>query len=162
MGTGDSGRYYTSHGSKRVHHGALIHSFDGRYSHDQKTGRIINIKSGGHGQSAMEIMDKSGIKYNIVKTYSNGVRVGNIPGIKDKMKKTGTGMAWFPKDWTTKDAVRAGEHVSGLKRNRGVPDGKVIWGTYKGVRVGIIKTNGQIATIFPDSKRQPSLKKGRK
>ena len=159
MGTGDSGRYYTSRGSNRVHHNALIHSFDGRYSHDQKTGKIINIKSGGHGQSAMDIMDRNGIKYNVAKTYPNGVRVGNIPSIKDKLKKTGTGMVWFPKSWSVKDMVRAGEHVSGLKHNRGVADGVTIWGVYKGVRVGVKKTHGQIATIFP-SYQQPG--KGKK
>ena len=156
MGTGESGRYYTSHGSKRVHHGALIHSFDGRFTRNPRTGKIQNIKSGGHGQSALNIMDKNGIKYNIVKTYSNGVRVGNIPSIKDRVKKHGTGMGWFPKNWTIQDMVRAGEHVSGLKQNRSVKDGTPIWGTYKGVRVGVIKTHGQIATIFPDSRKQPN------
>lgn len=30
------------------------------------------------------------------------------------------------------------------------PDGVPAFGTYKGVRVGIIRTNGQIATVFPD------------
>lgn len=159
MGTGVSGRYYTSHGSRTVHHGALIHSFDGKYSTNNRTGAIINIKSGGHGQSALDIMDKNGIKYNIVKTYSNGVRVGNIPGIKNNIKKTDTGMAWFPKSWSQKDMVRAGEHVAGLKCNRGAKDGTIIWGTWKGVRVGVIKTHGQIATIFPDSKYQPTKKR---
>ena len=65
-----------------------------------RTGKIQNIKSGGHGQSALDVMDKNGIKYNIVKTYPNGVRVGNIPSIHTKTKKTGTGMAWFPKSWS--------------------------------------------------------------
>jgi hypothetical protein len=159
MGTGESGRYYTSHGSRRVHHGALIHSFDGRFTRNPRTGKIQNIKSGGHGQSSLNVMDRNGIKYNIVKTYPNGVRVGNIPSIKDREKKHGTGMAWFPKDWTIRDMVRAGEHVSSLKHNRGVKDGKIIWGTYKGVRVGVIKTHGQIATIFPDSRNQPNKKR---
>ncbi|MEG0491924.1 MAG: EndoU domain-containing protein, partial [Clostridia bacterium] len=77
--------------------------------------------------------------------------MGNIPSIKDKVKSkgTGTGMVWFPKSWTVKDMVCAGEHVSGLKHNRGVKDGETIWGVYKGVRVGVKKTHGQIATIFP-------------
>lgn len=105
MGTGVSGRYYTSHGSSIVHHQALIHSFDGEYSRNPRTGVIQNIKSGGHGQSALDIMDRNGIAYNIVKTYPNGVRVGNIPSIKSKIKKTGTGMAWFPKNWSVKDMV---------------------------------------------------------
>ena len=158
MGTGESGRYYTSHGSKRVHHGALIHSFDGRFTRNPRTGKIQNIKSGGHGQSALEIMDKNVIRYNVVKTYPNGVRVGNIQSIKNQLKKHGTGMAWFPKDWTIRDMVRAGEHISGLKHNRGVKDGVTIWGMYKGVKVGVKKTNGQIATIFP-ANVQPKKKR---
>lgn len=162
MGSGESGRYYTSHGSNRVHHGALIHSFDGRFTRNPRTGKIQNIKSGGHGESALEVMGKNGIKYNIVKTYLNGVRVGNIPSIKDRAKKQGTGMAWFPKTWTTRNMVRAGEHVSGLKHNRGVKDGVIIWETYKGVRVGVIKTNRQVATVFPDARYQPVRKNGRK
>lgn len=149
MGSGESGRYYTSHGSKRVHHSALIHSFDGRFTRNPRTGKIQNIKSGGHGQSALNVMDRNGIKYNIVKTYSNGVRVGNIPSIKNQLKRHGTGMAWFPKNWSIRDMIRAGEHVSGLKHNRGAKDGVTIWGMYKGVKVGVKKTNGQIATIFP-------------
>lgn len=48
---------------------------------------------------------------------------------------------------------RAGEHVTRLRRNRGVPDGQHMYGTFKGVRVGVIKTNGQIATVFPDSEQ---------
>lgn len=42
-------------------------------------------------------MDKNGIKYNIVKTLPNGVRVGNIPGIKDKNKKPEPAWHGFPK-----------------------------------------------------------------
>ncbi len=158
MGTGESGRYYTSHGSKRVHHRALIHSFDGRFTRNPRTGKIQNIKSGGHGQSALDVMDRNGIKYNIVKTYSNGVRVGNIPSIKNQLKRNGTGMAWFPKNWSLRDMVRAGEQVSSLKHNRGVKDGVTMWGMYKGVKVGVKKTNGQIATIFP-ANVQPKKKR---
>ncbi len=33
-----------------------------------------------------------------------------------------------------KDIRRAGEHVAGLKKNRHIPNGKTIWGVYKGVR----------------------------
>ena len=46
---------------------------------------------------------------------------------------------------------RAGEHVAQLHRNRNFSDGKAMFGTFKGVRVGVMKTNGQIATVFPDS-----------
>lgn len=162
MGTGESGIYYTSHGSNRVHHKALIHSFDGEYSRNPRTKVIQKIKTGGHGQSAMDIMKANNIKYNIVKTYPNGVRVGNIPSIKDKLKKQGTGMAWFPKSWSQRDMVRAAEHVTGLRINRITRDGITMWGVYKGVRIGVIKTNGQIATVFPDSRFQPDPSRRRK
>lgn len=109
------------------------------------------------------MLDKVGIKYNIVKTYPNGVRVGNIPGHKDKRKRTGTGQAWFPRSWSNKDIRHAGEHVAGLEKNRKVPDGKPVFGTYKGVRVGVIKTNGKPATVFPDTDQSTVLrKKGRR
>ncbi len=39
-------------------------------------------------------------------------------------------------------------------------DGVTMWGTYKGVRVGVIKTNGRVATVFPDED-QGSVLKGR-
>ncbi len=161
MGTGISGNYYTSHGSNRVHHGALIHSFDGRFTRNQKTGRLNKLQSGGHGQTAIDIMDREGVGYTIQKTFKNGVRTGYLEKNKSRLKRNPYGMAWFPTNWTQRDMVRAGEHIGKLKRNRGVPDGKTIWGTYKGIRIGVIKTNGQIATIFPDSHYQPNPKKGK-
>ena len=97
MGTGDSGNYYTSGGSESVHHQALIHSIDGEYTHDPKTGRPQRLKAGGHGQANIEVMEKNGIEYNVVKTYENGVRVGNVPNHKHKRKQAGTTQAWFPR-----------------------------------------------------------------
>ena len=110
----------------------------------------------------MDQLDKYGIKYNVEKTYSNGVRVGNIPNHKNPNKRKSMGQTWFPKSWTTKDIRRAGEHVAGLKGNRHVPDGKAVYGVYKGVRVGVIRTNGKIATVFPDADQSSELKKRRK
>lgn len=150
MGTGESGNYYTSDGSDIIHHEALIHSIDGQFTHNPKTGRPERLKSGGHGQSNMEIMDKNDIEYNVVNTFENGVRVGNVPNHKWKRKRSGTGQAWFPESWTTQDIVKAGEHVASLKTNQNAADGETMWGVYKGVRVGAIKTNGQVATVFPD------------
>ena len=162
MGTGDSGNYYTSGGSDTVHHPALIHSIDGEYTHNPKTGRPQRLKSGGHGQASIEIMEKNGIEYNIVKTYENGVRVGNVPNHKFKRKQTGTAQVWFPTSWTTRDIVKAGEHVASLKSNQEAADGHVMWGTYKGVHVGVIKTNGKIATIFPDEDQSSVLNRRKK
>ena len=71
-------------------------------------------------------------------------------------------MAWFPKNWTVQDMVKAGESVSQTKGNRHKPDGVTMWGTYKGVRVGVKKTNGQIATVFPDNNYQPKPRRNKK
>ena len=159
MGTGESGNYYTSGGSDVVHHPALIHSIDGEYTHNPKTGRPERLKSGGHGQSSMDVMDANGIKYNVVKTFENGVRVGNVPNHKFKRKREGTAQVWFPKSWTTRDIVKAGEYVVSLKSNQGVPDGVTAWETYNGVRVGVIKTDGRVATVFPDENQSGVLKR---
>ena len=160
MGTGKSGRYLNTKGSGRsVSDVALVHSSEGTFTYNPKTKSISKLKSGGHGQKGLNLLDKQGIAYNIVKTYPNGVRVGNVPGHKDKLKQSGIGQSWFPRSWSENDIRRAGEHVAGLKSNRRVPSGKIIFGTYKGVRVGVIRTYGKIATVFPDS-YQPN-KRGR-
>ena len=109
----------------------------------------------------MEILKKAGMEYNVVKTYGNGVRVGNVPLHKDPRKRSGTGQSWFPKGWSEKDVKRAGSHVASLKKNRKAKDGQTVYGMYKGIRVGIIKTNGKIATVFPDT-NQPGGRKGKK
>jgi hypothetical protein len=106
----------------------------------------------------MNELDKYGIRYVVEKTYPNGVRVGHVIDHKSPLKQKPMGQSWFPKDWTTKDIKHAGEHVANLKGNKHSKDGTVVFGMWKGVRVGIIRTHGIIATIFPDSK-QP-YKKG--
>ena len=110
----------------------------------------------------VQLLDKYGIKYNIVKTYPNGVRVGNVPNHKERSKKEGIGQSWFPKSWSDKDIRRAGEHVAGLKGNRHIPDGKTIYGVYKGVRIGVKRTNGKIATVFPDSNQSSVIRRKHK
>ena len=127
----------------------LRHSVLGEFS---TNGRMIN---GGHGQENIEFLNKHNIEYNIVKVYDNGVRVGNIPSHKNKFKRTGIGQAWFPESWKEKDIKNAGEYVANLPENINIPDGTWVFGEYKGVRVGIIKNNGEIGTIIPDNSRQP-------
>jgi hypothetical protein len=108
----------------------------------------------------MNELDKYGIRYKVEKVYPNGVRVGYIIDHTNKAKRESMGQSWFPKNWTSKDIKHAGEHVANLKCNRHAPDGKRLYGMWKGVRVGVIKTHGQIGTIFPDSKQ--SIKRGGK
>ena len=163
MGTSKSGRYLNTKGSGRsVSDFALVHSIEGKYTKPSRKGERLRLISGGHGQSGMNQLDKYGIKYNIEKTYSNGVRVGNIPDHKSPYKRKSMGQTWFPSSWTPKDIRRAGEQVAGLKGNRHAPDGKAFFGVYKGVRVGVIKTNGKIATVFPDADQSSVIKKRRK
>lgn len=62
---------------------------------------------------------------------------------------------------TANDIHRAGEHVSALKSNKNIKDGYNMFGIWKGVRVGVKRTNGKVSTIFPDLK-QPNKQKGKK
>lgn len=163
MGTSKNGRYLNTKGSGRsVSDFALVHSDEGKYTKPSRKGDKLRLVSGGHGQTGMDQLDKYGIKYNVEKTYSNGLRVGNIPNHKNPNKRKSMGQTWFPKSWTTKDIRHAGEHVAGLKGNRHVPDGKAVYGVYKSVRVGVIRTNGKIATVFPDADQSSVLQKRRK
>ena len=109
----------------------------------------------------MNELDKYGIEYHVVKTYPNGVRAGYVPNHKNPKKRVGTGQTWFPKNWTSRDIKHAGEHVANLKRNRKSRDGVAVYGMWKGVRVGVIRTHGVISTIFPDSK-QPYKKRSKR
>ena len=161
MGTTKSGRVLNSHGARgQASQFSVVHSNEGGYTKPQK-GNNIRLKSGGHGQAGMNELDKYGIRYKVEKTYPNGVRVGHVLDHTKKAKRQSMGQSWFPKSWTSKDIKHAGEHVANLKSNRHVPDGKRIYGMWKGVRVGVIKTNGRIGTIFPDS-TQPIKKGGKK
>lgn len=168
MGTTRSGRYLNTAGSAtKVSDYAMVHSDEGDFCWRQfhvngKPAKQIRLKAGGHGQKGMELLDKYHIEYNVVKTYPNGVRVGNVPDHHKKLKREGTGQAWFPKEWSAEKIRKAGEHVAQLKRNLGSEDGKPMNGTYAGVRVGVILTNGKISTVFPDSDQSAVINRGGK
>lgn len=110
----------------------------------------------------IQLLKKYKIQYNIQKVYSNGVRIGNIPNHRKKAKRSGNNQAWFPSKWSEKDIKRAGEHVAALKHNRKIANGVPMFGNYKGVRVGVIKTNGRISTIFPDSDQSQAIRRKKK
>ncbi len=168
MGTTKSGRYLNTKGSGRSMSGfALVHSCEGAFvcSQVRVNGKVeikLRLNNGGHSQKGMDLLDKYDIKYNIVKTYPNGVRVGNVPNHMKRAKRKGVEQAWFPKSWSDKDILRAGEHVAGLKGNRRISDGKIIYGTYNGVRTCVIRTNGKIATVFPDSNQSSVVRRKHK
>ena len=147
MGAGRSRLYGNTKGAAgKISNAALKHANVGTFI---RTPEGLRIKSGGHGQDNIEKLKKLGIEYNIVKTFSNGVRLGNIPTHRIRFKQKGTGQAWFPKEWTENDIRRAGEHVASLKGNQISKDGEEISGFWKGVRVGVIRRNGRIQTVYP-------------
>ena len=145
----------TLNGGSVVDDIALKHSSVGDFTYNPKTGAVSKMKGGGHGQANIDFLDKNGIEYNIVKEYPNGVRVGNVPDHKVKAKRTGVTQSWFPKNWSELDIMNAGEYVGNLPANKNVADGITMFGEYNGVRVGVIRTNGKISTIFPDATMQP-------
>ncbi|MBC1634539.1 EndoU domain-containing protein, partial [Listeria welshimeri] len=49
----------------------------------------------------------------------------------------------------------AGQQVASLPEFVKAKDGEIIFGEVNRVRVGVIKTNGKIGTIFPDGTKQP-------
>ena len=176
MSTGRSGRYSGTRGSRTsakqrsergkgftVYPSALEHANTGVFHMTLNKHGKGNVSytprlfAGGHGEDGRKLLDKYGIQYNTVLTYSNGVRVGNVPSHKEPLKQKGIGQSWFPKEWNQKMIKKAGEYVANLKRNRNVADGIAVFGTYRGVRVGIKKTNGEIATVFPDSDQSKAL-----
>ncbi|MFR0557008.1 EndoU domain-containing protein [Pseudoscardovia radai] len=162
MGTGESGAYYTSGGSSLIHHEAIIHAVEGIFTHNPRTGAIQNMSGGGHAQQNIDLLTKLGLEFHIVKTYPNGVRLGNVARHTTKLKRTGDNQAWFPPSWNEKTIINAGEYVAKLKRNRDQPPGKNLWGTYQGVRVGIKKRDGLIVTVFPAHEQPTHLRKKRR
>ena len=133
---------------------ALKHSTVGEFTEDPKTKVVSRMKGGGHGQANIDFLNANGFEYNIVMEYPNGVRVGNVPKHKEPIKRTGIGQSWFPKTWSENKIKEAGIFVANLPENKILPDGVIGYGEYDGVRVGIIKTHGRIATIFPDANLQ--------
>ena len=151
MGTGKDGRYLSTVGSRTsASEYAVVHSNEGTLIKSGKRHDKLRLASGCHGQDGMDLLDKYKIAYNVTHTYKNGVRIGNVPNHKRRDKRSGSNQSWFPRSWTATTIRRAGEHVAGLKRNANPTDGVAIFGRYKGVRVGVIMTNGKIGTIFPD------------
>ena len=157
-------------GKEEIPEKTIVHASKGDYT---AKGRL---KGGGHGQEALDYMDKKGIKYNITKTYPNGVRIGNVPKHKKPNKKVGNNQSWFPEDWDRNVIKKAGQAVArgrklpdgsvikkagqAVARGRKLPDGRIKKGKHKHVDVGIIRTQGEIGTIFPLNEQK--VRRGKK
>lgn len=105
MGSGQSGLYYTSHGSHKIHHQAIIHSLEGNYTVEPRSKKISKMINGGHGQQAIDFMLRNGLKFEINKTYPNGVRIGNVFDHKKEPKRRDNNQAWFPKSQVEKKTL---------------------------------------------------------
>lgn len=154
----------------KIQNKTLEHASRGKFTNPRnpKKQAIGNFKGGGHGQDNINLLQKHGIEYNIVKEYPNGIRCGNVPSHKEKEKKSGTGQSWFPKNWTEKDIERAGEYVANLKNKmeymiQEFVDSKTNkvtaiykFANYRGVTVGICYNFNlkRVTTIFPDQKQR--------
>lgn len=163
MGTGKPGRYLNTVGARGgVSDYAKVHSDEGTFNKPCLPTDRLRLSSGGHGQENIKLLEKYGIEYKVTKTYKNGVREGIIYDQKNAKSRNGKPHMWFPENWSSKDIKKAGEHVSKLKKNRHAPNGKPVYGTYKGVRVGVIKRDGVVRSVFPDYNQNPAIQKGKK
>lgn len=136
---------------------AIDHSSLGEFSQGDKK-HPSRLKSGGHGEENIQELKRREIKYNITKEYPNGVRVGSIPTHEKIKKRTGDGQSWFPKSWTRNTIKRAAEKTIREEKEK-KKDGETSIGTYKKVKVGVIRTKGIVATIFPLNKQSGGKRK---
>ncbi len=134
---------------------SLKHASVGDFTVNPSTGKMSKMKGGGHGQSNIDFLKENEFEVNIERTYPNGVRIGNVPDHKVRAKRTGNNQSWFPENWTNKDIESAGQYIASQPNYAIAKDGEAIFGEFNGVRVGVIKTDGKPATIFPDATRQP-------
>ena len=130
-----------------------MHSVEGTYTNvDSKDpNKPLQLKSGGYGQQMFDILKKNNIGYTIIHVFLNGVRAGNVENHCRPSKRSRSQHLWFPKEWTEKDILEAGEHVLKLKKNQGAKPGDRIYGIWKGVKVMVIVPDGKKrGTIAPD------------
>lgn len=133
----------TSHCFKRkegIKNKTIIHSSKGTY---WPSGIL---KSGGHGEENIKELTRleKKNKFQIHVICNNGVRLGNVN--KRNNSKYKYNHVWFPKSFTRKDILKAGQFVAYGKK---VKDGEKKYKNYKNIIVGIIRRKGKIVTIFP-------------
>ena len=136
---------------------AIQHSSLGEFTQGDKK-HPPRLKSGGHGEENIRELKKRGIDYEITKEYPNGVRVGNVSNHQDKRKREKNGQTWFPKNWNRNTIKKAGEKTIHEEKTK-KEDGKITIGTYRKVKIGVIRTNGKVASIFPYYKQSGGKRK---
>ena len=130
-------------GIMTVSNEALAHSTIGEYS---RMGRIVG---GCHTEAGLQELNRRGIEYNIVRTASNGVRLGNIPSHKEKFKRMGTGQAWFPSAWNEETVMLAGTVVA--NSNTQIIENHYKIGVFMGVLLRVeLDSSGNVVSVCPD------------
>ncbi|MCW6112444.1 EndoU domain-containing protein, partial [Clostridium sporogenes] len=148
----------------------LKHSNEGDFTNPRNPKKIkpgeIRLKSGGHGETNIGLLNEKQIEYNVIKEYPNGVRCGNVPTHKVPAKKSGLGQVWFPKSWNEKKIKDAGEYVSNLKdKNKYIlqefkVNDEIValykFANYDEVTVCVCYNTKikRVMTIFPDEKQR--------
>ena len=141
---------------EKINNSAIEHSSRGTFTSGDKNHKP-RLLSGGHGEENLQSLKKYGRDYNIVAKYPNGVRLGNIPSHKKPRNQKGEWQVWFPKSWTRKTIRKAGEKTINSIPYK-LPDGYHMYGTYRKVKVGVIRTKGKVATIYPYHKQSGAKK----
>lgn len=126
---------------------ALEHSVRGEYKAASKQWPSGRLVSGGHSQAALKECDRRGIEYQITETLENGVRIGNIPSSKTKMKRNANGQTWFPEDWSEDDILAAGTYI--MNTAPVTDNGYVQTARYNGVTVRVLRDSSGSGTIYP-------------
>lgn len=142
--------------SKKV----LEHSSFGTFKRNKKNNQLRFI-SGGHGQENINFLKKENIGFSVNVQYPNGVRMGDVPSHKETYKRKNNGQVWFPKKWTRKTIKKAGEKAINSIPYK-LPDDKITFGVYKGVKVGVRRNAGKVSTVFPYYKQSGRVKKWKK
>jgi hypothetical protein len=143
---------------------------DARTAHKDRFGNLkdfnpsdvmgLRLNGGGHGQENINHLIANRIDFNILHTFENGVRTGNVPRHVSPGKREGVSQSWFPASWGRSEIEEAGKHVANLHGMDNYKHGTTLFADYNGVRVGILVNDLQpsrIGTIFPDSGYQPPI-----
>lgn len=133
----------------------IEHASKGNFTVKPKTKKVTNMKGGGHGQENIDYLEQLKFDYKIVKEYKNGVRIGNVTKHKSLKKRTGTNQSWFPKTWGRNEILEAGKYVAWHEKKK---EGVQVSARFKGVEVGIRRTNGKVGTIYPTGKQKGGFK----
>ncbi len=125
------------------------------------------LKGGGHSQTNIDELSHRNINYKIEKIHENGVRIGGVEGHEENIKKLGNiGQAWFPKNWSDDEVLKAGTYTVNKPAKRkiitndsGINTGYEFFQKYNGVTVGVFTDlQYNVGTIFPDG-AQRSIEK---